>query len=63
MTLREHLKRIADYDITPRVIEHNATYRAWTSTWEGPARPDFPTAMADLNDWLRARNRAQKHEH
>ena len=25
-------------------------YRAWTRTWEGPARPDLLAAEADLRD-------------
>jgi hypothetical protein len=25
---------------------------AYTPTWEGPGRPDYPAAMADLRDYL-----------
>jgi hypothetical protein len=54
MLLAEHLRRIIeDHDTTPRVVEHNtctsdAAYVAWTPTKEGPARPDYAAALADL---------------
>ena len=59
MTLAEHLKRLDGRDYRPRVIErlniHGTTiYYAWAADWEGPARPDYAAAMADLRDNLRA---------
>ena len=55
MTLCEHLKKISYGDITPRVIEHShhtwvTAYVAWTPVWEGPARPDYAAAHADLTE-------------
>jgi hypothetical protein len=32
------------------ILSHNHSYVAWTPTWEGPPRPDYPAAMADLRD-------------
>lgn len=49
MTLREHLDKVFAGDIRPRVVEHkNRRYVAWFPTWEGPARPDYAAAYADL---------------
>jgi hypothetical protein len=53
MTKREHLDRVFAGDIRPRVVEHNWKYVAWTPTKEGPARPDYAAAYADLQDMLR----------
>jgi hypothetical protein len=58
MILEQHLARISAGDITPRIVERNtctsnATYVAWTPTWEGPPRPDYAAALADLRDRAR----------
>jgi hypothetical protein len=55
MRLREHLYKISSGDIRPRVVEHSgfSLYVAWTPTWEGPPRPDYAAAHADLMDRLR----------
>lgn len=57
MRLREHLNRVFAGDIRPRVVEHTrhlehkaSRYIAWFPTWEGPARPDYAAAFADLLD-------------
>jgi hypothetical protein len=51
MTLREHLDKIENGDHRPRVVQHsNGRYVAWFPTWEGPARPDYAAAYADLQD-------------
>lgn len=34
------------------IIERDGKYVAWTRTWEGPARPDYPAALADLRAQL-----------
>lgn len=36
------------------VVRHGNQYVAWTRTWEGPARPDYPAAAADLAERPRA---------
>ena len=51
MRLREHIDKVFAGDIRPRVVEHESSrYVAWFPTWEGPARPDYAAAFADLND-------------
>lgn len=32
------------------IVFRDEGYVAWTKTWEGPVRPDFPAAVADLRD-------------
>lgn len=57
MLLREHLDKVFAGDIRPRVVERKASrYVAWFPTWEGPARPDYAAAFADLIE----RSRAEK---
>jgi hypothetical protein len=41
------------------VIEKDGKYIAWTKTWEGPARPDFPGACADLSERLALERKSQ----
>ena len=59
MTLAEHFAKLQNGDISPRVVLHDNRapstwlYVAWTPTWEGPARPDYQAAAADLADKLR----------
>lgn len=54
MRLEEHWARLATGDIAPRVVEYPGSwYVAWTPIWEGPARPDWLAALADLNDKFR----------
>ena len=59
MTRAEHLSRVLAGDITPRVVCHDNRppsqwlYVAWIPTWEGPARPDYQAAAADLNERLK----------
>jgi hypothetical protein len=60
MTSAEHFKRVMAGDITPRVVCHDKhphpsewMYVAWLPTWQGPARPEYQSALADLNDKLR----------
>jgi hypothetical protein len=59
MTLKEHWAKLQSGDISPRVVLHNNRpscdwcYVAWTPIWEGPPRPDYAAALADLNDRLR----------
>lgn len=54
MTRHEHWAKISAGDISPRVVLHDNRppsewlYVAWTPTWEGPARPDYQAAAADL---------------
>lgn len=62
MKLREHLDKVTFGNIAPRVVEHparragdGARYVAWFPTWEGPARPDYAAAFADMADRLHAR--------
>jgi hypothetical protein len=61
VTLQEHLNRVASGDISPRVVCHDRgraprdwLYVAWTPVWEGPARPDYQAAQADLSERLAA---------
>lgn len=35
------------------IVHHGNQYVAWTRTWEGPARPDWAAAWADLSEWRR----------
>jgi hypothetical protein len=39
------------------IVRHGDKYVAWSRTWEGPARPDFAAAAADLAE------RKRKEEH
>lgn len=32
------------------ILQRGKHYIAWTKTWEGPARPDYAAALADLRD-------------
>lgn len=54
MKIAEHLQKFNAGDYSPRIVEtfHGVTretcYVAWTPTWEGPPRPDYPAAAADL---------------
>jgi hypothetical protein len=52
MRKAEHWKLLDAGDISPRVVQHDtrdgALYVAWTPTWEGPARPEWCGAWADL---------------
>lgn len=55
MTLTEHLQRFAHQDYSPRIVERQdvrgeRVCYAWFPTWEGPARYDYPAALADLRD-------------
>ena len=55
MRNKEHCDRFLAGDYSPRVVEFNhreghLLFRAWTPTAEGPARPDYAAAMADLRD-------------
>lgn len=55
MKLSEHARLLDGQDYAPRIVErqgnHGATiYYAWFPTWEGPARPDYAAANADLLD-------------
>lgn len=56
MTRQEHFAKLQAGDISPRVVLHDNRppsewlYVAWTPTWEGPARPDYRAAAADLRD-------------
>jgi hypothetical protein len=55
MKLSEHLKTLDGQNYSPRVVErpdtHGATiYYAWLPDWEGPARPDYAAAHADMLD-------------
>jgi hypothetical protein len=60
MRLHDHWSAIRADDTSPRVVQHSNRppsewlYVAWTPVWEGPARPDYAAALADLNDKLRA---------
>ena len=40
------------------VLKRDGKYVAWTRVWEGPARPDYPAARADLLDRIAARRAA-----
>jgi len=57
MKMAEHLQRLDGQDYSPRVIErpnvHGETiYYGWLPVWEGPPRPDWAAAHADLRDFL-----------
>jgi len=57
MLLQEHIRWVLSGNLTPRVVEYNtctsrAAYIAWTPLREGPARPDYAAALADLNDMI-----------
>lgn len=61
MKMAEHLKLLDGQDYHPRVIERpnirgEPIYYGWTPTWEGPARPDYLAARADLCDYLEREN-------
>jgi hypothetical protein len=57
MRRADHWALLQAGDIAPRVVEHDnrrpSLYVAWTPVWEGPARPDYAAALADLNDRMR----------
>jgi len=59
MTRTEHFAKLQAGDLSPRIVLHDNRapsdwrYVAWTPTWEGPARFDYPAAAADLADRLR----------
>ena len=38
--------------VAEAIVRKNGYYIAWTPTWEGQARPDFPAALAYLMDHL-----------
>lgn len=40
------------YHPRPRIIELQGKYIAQTHDWEGPGRPDYAAALADLRDRL-----------
>jgi hypothetical protein len=50
MTKQQHALAVLAGDIKPRVFQDAAGYVAWTPTWEGPPRPDYAAACADLAD-------------
>jgi hypothetical protein len=58
MTRHEHFIKLIAGNISPRVVLYDNrppsewVYAAWTPTWEGPARPDYQAAAADLREHL-----------
>jgi hypothetical protein len=50
VTKQEHGAAVVAGDKKPRVFCDAGKYVAWTPTREGPARPDYAAAQADLRD-------------
>ncbi len=55
MRMSEHLKLLDGQDYRSRIIERPLNdgtigFYAWTPSWEGPIRPDYTAAAADLRD-------------
>jgi len=55
VTKREHIQKVIAGDHRPRVVQHGEYYVAWTPTREGPARPDYAAARADLRNMIEKR--------
>lgn len=64
MTRFEHFMKLLAGNQSPRVVLYDNRppaewcYVAWTPTWEGPARPDYQAAAADLHEHLSAAARS-----
>lgn len=73
MTLAEHYQLLELADISPRVVCYDKYangsnrppskwfYIAWTPTKEGPSRPDYQAAHADLREICAEYAAAQKY--
>ena len=51
---KDHNEMVLRGDTKPRVVNFGSferpQYVAWTPVWEGPPRPDYAAAVADLRD-------------
>lgn len=53
MSAREDaIQALLSGKIDRAVIQDGKLWIAWTKTWEGPPRPDYAAASADLRDYL-----------
>ena len=57
MTPQEFLTGVHNHAVIEKLTpdaDYPTHYYAATRTWQGPLRPDYPTARADLLDHLKA---------
>jgi hypothetical protein len=54
MSKQDHAILVLGGDTRPRIFKDQGGYVAWTATNEGPLRPDFAAAAADLLDMMAA---------